>query len=65
MKSGKLAHVLTIQRATNGVTEAGTPTPTWTDLATLRAEKVEHSTTEYIRNYGAADETVAVERAPA
>lgn len=62
MKSGKLAHVLTIQRATNGVNEAGSPTTVWADLATLRAEKVEQSTTEFIRNYGAADETVAVFR---
>lgn len=62
MKSGKLAHVLKIQRATNGVNEAGTPTTVWADLASLRAEKVEQSTTEYIRNYGAADETVAVFR---
>jgi SPP1 family predicted phage head-tail adaptor len=62
MKSGKLTHVLTIQRASNGVNDAGTPTTTWADLATLRAERVEQSTTEFIRNYGAADETVAVFR---
>ena len=62
MKSGKLTHVLTIQRASNGVNDAGTPTTTWADLATLRAERVEQSTTEFIRNYGAADEAVAVFR---
>lgn len=62
MKSGKLTHVLTIQRATHGINPAGTPTTVWADLATLRAEKVEQSTTEFIRNYGAADETVAVFR---
>lgn len=62
MKSGKLIHVLKIQRAADGLNEAGTPVPAWTDLATLRAEKVEQGTTEFIRNYGAADETVAVFR---
>ncbi len=62
MKSGTLRHVLTLQRATHGVNAAGTPTSTWTDLATLRAERVAESTTEFIRNFGATDETVAVFR---
>lgn len=62
MKSGRLVHVLTVQRATHGTNDAGTPTTTWADVATLRAERVEQATTEFIRNYGAADETVIVFR---
>ena len=62
MKSGRLFHIVKIQRATETLNEAGTPTSTWTDLYTLKAEKVEQSTSEFIRNFGAADETVAVFR---
>ena len=62
MKARRLIHVLTIQRASDTINEAGTPVTVWDDLASLRAEKVEQGTTEFIRNYGAADETVAVFR---
>lgn len=62
MKSGTLFHVVKIQLGTETLNDAGTPTTTWTDLYTLKAEKVEQSTTEFIRNFGAADETVAVFR---
>lgn len=62
MKARRLTHVLTIQRAATTVDDMGTPVTGWTDHATLRAERVEQSTAEFIRNYGAADETVAVFR---
>lgn len=53
---------ITIQRMSNTVDDFGTPVETWTDLVTLRAQQVTTSTEEYIRNYGASDETVIVFR---
>ena len=63
MRSGKLTEQIDIERFTATVDPDGTPVQTWTRLATLRAEKVEQSTTEYIRNAGASDEEVVVFRA--
>ena len=62
MRSGKLAHVVTLQRSTEIVDEYGTPASTWTDQATLRAEVVERSTEEFIRTQGATDEEVVIFR---
>ncbi len=62
MRSGKLIHVLTIQRAAETLNEAGSPVAVWADLARLRAEKIEAGTTEFIRAAGATDETVMVFR---
>lgn len=56
MKAGKMAHVIEVQRATRTINDAGTPSTAWTRLATLRAEVVERSTEEFIRDGGAADE---------
>lgn len=61
MKSGKLRHVITIQRFTSSVDAYGTPTMTWADLGTLRAEVVQQATTEFMRNV-AVDETAIVFR---
>lgn len=63
MKSGQLREEITLQRATVTVDDAGTPADTWADLATLRAEKVEQSTVEAIRAFGASDEELVVFRA--
>ncbi len=62
MRAGQLDRVITIQRATNTVNAYGTPVSTWTDVATVRAQKVQASTEEYIRGAGASDETVIVFR---
>lgn len=62
MKSGKLVHVIEIQRGSATVNAAGTPTTTWVKLATLRAELVERSTEEFLRNAGETTETTIVFR---
>ena len=62
MKSGKLRRVIVVQGFSNTVNEAGTPVLTWADKATLRAEVVQQSTAEFIRGFGASDETVIVFR---
>ncbi|NTH50934.1 phage head closure protein [Agrobacterium rhizogenes] len=61
MRSGKLDRTITIQRYTSGVDDYGTPVMAWTDLANLRAQIVQASTDEFIRN-GAVDETVIIFR---
>lgn len=63
MKAARLTEEIRIERATSTINEYGTPSLTWARLCTLRAERVEQSTTEYIRNYGASDEDVVVLRA--
>lgn len=63
MRAGRLTEEILIERATSTVNEAGTPVASWSRLCLLRAEKVEQSTTEYIRNLGASDEEVVVFRA--
>lgn len=63
MKAGRLTEEIQIERFTNTVNDAGTPIQTWAHICTLRAEKVEQSTTEYIRNYGASDEDLVIFRA--
>jgi SPP1 family predicted phage head-tail adaptor len=62
MRAGLMDRKITIQRFTSTVDDFGTPVETWTDLVTLRAQQVQTSTDEYIRNYGASDETVIVFR---
>lgn len=62
MRAGKLDRVITIQRNTYVVDEYGNPEHTWSDVATVRAQIVQQSTEEFIRNYGASDETVIIFR---
>ncbi|HVV43179.1 MAG TPA: phage head closure protein [Nitrobacter sp.] len=53
---------ITIQRFSSTVDDFGTPVETWSDLMTLRAQQVQTSTDEYIRGYGASDETIIIFR---
>lgn len=62
MRAGQLDREITIQRSEHVVDEYGTPISTWTDLATVRAEIVQASTEEFIRGWGASDETVIIFR---
>lgn len=57
-----MAHVVTVQRYTSTVDEYGTPVKDWTDLARLRAEVIERSTEEFIRDVGVTSTTSAVFR---
>lgn len=61
MKSGKLFHFIKVQRSTEGVNEYGTPELVWSDFATLRAERVEQSTEEFL-GAGVGEETAIVFR---
>ena len=62
MRAGQLDRSITIQRVTTAIDDYGTPTDAWADVATVRAQQVSTSTVEYIRNYGASDDTVVVFR---
>lgn len=62
MRAGKLTHVIELQRSTVTVNDAGTPAPTWSKVATLRAERIEQATTEILRNAGDTQDTVVVFR---
>ncbi|MDW9626495.1 phage head closure protein [Sinorhizobium meliloti] len=62
MRAGRLDRSITIQRSTYEIDPAGSPVYTWTDIATVRAEIVQASTEEFIRSYGASDETLVIFR---
>lgn len=63
MRAGKLDREITIE-APGAVTvdTNGTPTMTWANLATVRAELVEASTAEDLRGYGEAADARTVFR---
>lgn len=54
MRAGQLSHTITMQRATETVSAAGTVTTTWADFATIRAELVTHSIADTGMAYGEA-----------
>lgn len=62
MRAGKLDRTIAIERSTYEVDDYGNPVYTWTVLATMRAQVVEASTTEFIRNFGASSEKVTAFR---
>jgi len=63
MRAGKLDRQITIEAyATAGIDDYGTPTESWTEFATLRAQIIQASTEEYLRAYGEASDTAIIFR---
>lgn len=62
MRAGALDRIIVIQRGSDAPAEYGTIITAWSDLATVRAQLVQTSTTEFIRNYGSSSEAVTVFR---
>lgn len=62
MRAGRLDRTIIIERGAHTVDAAGTPSFTWTTLATLRAERIQSSTDEYLQAQGANAETVMIFR---
>lgn len=62
MRSGALDRTITIQRFTATDDGYGNVTETWADFAAMRAQLVQASTDEFIRDYGVSDETVTIFR---
>jgi SPP1 family predicted phage head-tail adaptor len=62
MRAGKMDRTVTIESLTDALDEFGNPIPAWTPLSTVRAQIVQASTDQFIRDYGASAETVIVFR---
>ena len=62
MRAGSLDRTVTIERGTHVVDAAGTPSFTWATVTTLRAERIQSSTDEFIQAQGANAETVMIFR---
>lgn len=63
MRAGRLTEEIRIERFTSTVNEYGTPAQSWARLAVLRAERVDQTTEEFIRGFGASDEELVIFRA--
>lgn len=62
MKAEKMDRKLTIQRGSTTVDDYGTPAFTWADVATVPAQVIKRSTSEFVRAQGATDESIIVFR---
>lgn len=62
MKAGKLIETIQIERGMDGVNDYGTPTITWRPFASVRAERIDQTTEEFMRSFGASDEEAVVFR---
>jgi len=61
ISAGTLDRIVTIQRFTSTINDAGTPVETWADIATVRAQLVQATTGEYIvANLGALDKAAMI-----
>ena len=54
MRAGKLDRIITIQRGTKAKVGPHA-VPTWTDIATVRAEIVQQSASEFLTGFGEAE----------
>lgn len=62
MRAGKLDRTIAIQRSEDSQDDTGNPVFVWSNVATLRAELLQAGTEEFIRAFGANDETVIIFR---
>jgi SPP1 family predicted phage head-tail adaptor len=62
MRAGKLDRKILVERSTETVDDFGTVTHQWMTLYPLRAELIEQSAQEFMRNYGASSETTVIFR---
>jgi SPP1 family predicted phage head-tail adaptor len=62
MRAGKMDSIITIQRYSRVVDEGGGSVLTWTDLVTVRAQIIQATTEEFMKSYGASDETAVIFR---
>ena len=62
MRAGRLDRTITVQRFTSAPDDFGTPVESWSDVATLRAEIVQASTSEFFRDEAPRDDTSIVFR---
>lgn len=55
MRAGKLDRIITIERQVETVKPSGAVASTWTKFATVRAEIVQQSATEFLTGFGEAE----------
>jgi len=55
MRAGKLDRKITIERKTKTKTPTGSVVESWQEVATMRAEIVQQSATEFLTGYGEAE----------
>lgn len=55
IRAGKLDRTITLQRKTETVSDSGGVVTAWTDFATVRAEIVQQSASEFLTGYGEAE----------
>lgn len=62
IRAGQLDREITLQHPAATIGLDGTPAIAWTTYATLRAERLEATTDEYVRGYGASTERIMIFR---
>lgn len=62
MRAGKLDQSVRIEQSVSSVDDYGAPAFTWSEIATVPAERIDASTEEFMRDYGVSDETVVIFR---
>lgn len=62
MKAGRLTETIQIQRRAEEINDFGTPSTVWRPFATVRAERIDQSTEEFMRTFGTSDEEAVVFR---
>ena len=62
IQAGKLTSVITVERLWEVITPTGAVTEDWTAVATIRAERVESKTEEFLAGFGDADKRTLVFR---
>ncbi|WP_265519491.1 phage head closure protein [Nitratireductor luteus] len=62
MRAGKLDRTISIERLTETVTPTGSVVIAWTNLATVRAEVVTQSASEFLTGFGEAESGTIVFR---
>ncbi|MHA6692039.1 phage head closure protein [Devosia sp. A449] len=62
MRAGKLNHQITLEAPTKTVSPAGTVTQTWAPIATVRAEILQQTATEFLRAEAEAERNTIIFR---
>lgn len=62
MRAGSLRHVITLQRQTETVSPTGAALSAWTNVATVRAEIVKQSASEFLTGFGEAESGTVIFR---
>lgn len=55
MRAGKLDRTITIERKSETVSDSGAVVAAWTNVATVKAEIVKQSATEFLTGFGEAE----------